>query len=408
MLPKKKNHKAKQLIDYGEEWGEKYFLTHEVRIKEIEERLSKQLKAELGGQFDVITGQLSGERTSDRTVLKEVVHKTQQIVNGVQVQQLDAIMQLVDEEILSDDQKPYYVVIDDLDRDWVEKEYAYDLIEALLEEVRHFAQFSNIKVIVALRTNIIDKLNERFSDKRGRQREKLEDLFLRLMWSREQLTKMMDLRVKLVLREQYGDAVTLDGVLPRPKGRKQRGQTGADYILDRIFDLPRDLITFMNCCLEKLERGEIRWSSVVASEAEYSDRRLDAIIDEWGENYPGLRDFLDLARGLPQTFRVSEFPQNDVYAYVAEHETDEPGTLGRMLYKTMFEEENELTDVCSDLIIPLLFQLGIIGIKQTVEEAVRYSYEYPRPPTLQIKPDMQIRVHPALHRALHIVSPEHS
>ena len=92
------------------------------------------------------------------------------------------MIRVLDEDILSSDQNFTYVVIDDLDRDWADEKIANDLIRCLFRTVLDLQRVENLKIVVALRTNIFDHLN--FGSRTGGQEEKFRSLVHRIQWTR--------------------------------------------------------------------------------------------------------------------------------------------------------------------------------------------------------------------------------
>jgi len=100
----------------------------------------------------------------------------------------------LDEEIL-DEQHSTYVVIDDLDRDWVDDSLANDLIRCLFRTVLDLKRVKHLKVLVALRTNIFQELD--FGRRSGGQEEKFRSLVLQVRWTKATLIHVLDERVKV-------------------------------------------------------------------------------------------------------------------------------------------------------------------------------------------------------------------
>lgn len=90
-------------------------------------------------------------------------------------------MTVLDDDILDSPQHYTYVVIDDLDRDWVDEKVKNDLIRCLFRTVAELVRVDNLKILVALRTNILESLD---FGQAGGQEEKFRDLSLRVRWTR--------------------------------------------------------------------------------------------------------------------------------------------------------------------------------------------------------------------------------
>ena len=108
----------------------------------------------------------------DKTSREEWVGKVQRLVNETQLPRLNQMIKVLDEDILDSPQNFTYVLIDDLDRDWVDDTVANDLIRCLFRAVVDLKRVRNLKVLVALRTNIFEALD--FGHKTGGQKRSFE------------------------------------------------------------------------------------------------------------------------------------------------------------------------------------------------------------------------------------------
>ena len=78
------------------------------------------------------------------------------------------MIDVLDDNILDTPHDYRYVVIDDLDINWVDGRIANDLIRCLFATVYGLQHVRNLKVLVALRTNIFQELD--FARKGGKER----------------------------------------------------------------------------------------------------------------------------------------------------------------------------------------------------------------------------------------------
>ena len=73
---------------------------------------------------------------------------------------------------------------------------------------------------------------------------------MRIGWTREQLTELLDRRIDHLVKQTYTKApVAHKDLLNFRIGR----QPAIDYMLDRTSMRPRELIEFLNCCMECAE-----------------------------------------------------------------------------------------------------------------------------------------------------------
>jgi len=126
--------------DYLREYGEDYWVRTDTRIKKItaefEERLTSDAK--LGAalaQISAAAGGSSGNRNLNR-VESEVQDRAQSIVSDFQISALNTVVDALEKYGFDDPQKSYFIVIDDLDKNWMPDDVLYlDLIKSLLSSV---------------------------------------------------------------------------------------------------------------------------------------------------------------------------------------------------------------------------------------------------------------------------------
>ena len=150
-------------IEYLEKWETQFWESTEYRIKELETSLENRFKGELGGSLTLkdlieINAQEEIEQTDSKKIKYEVINKAQKVVNESQIEQINDIIQLMQTKIFSKTQKKYFIIIDDLDKEWVSNEIVYDLIKSLIDTIKDFRVLPNVKIVIALRTNIHRKI----------------------------------------------------------------------------------------------------------------------------------------------------------------------------------------------------------------------------------------------------------
>nr|WP_249541339.1 hypothetical protein [Escherichia coli] len=201
-----------------------------------------------------------------------------------------------------DPQKNYYIIIDQLDDNWAENDTRYKFIRALIEEIKVFRKIKNIKIIAALR---LDLLRSVFNITRGSgfQEEKYESYILDIKWTSQQLTELVQKRVREVYKRQYTrEDVTIKDIFPKAKGG-HLGITPIEYIIERTLFRPRDVLQYVNECFNvALNRERISWDSIHKAEAVYSLKRLRSLKEEWGDIYPSFEETIEILRNLPDKF----------------------------------------------------------------------------------------------------------
>lgn len=284
-------------LEYLDEYEGRFWCEADVRVREITDKFTSRVDAEAGVEAKVAgsgikAGGRLGYETSTETRGRHV-DRFQRIVNDTQLARLNKMMNVLDEDVLDNNQHFTYVVIDDLDRDWVDERIANDLIRCLFRTVNDLKRVRNLKVLVALRSNIFQELD--FGRRGGGQEEKFRALVLQMKWTRYDLEELLDDRVAVAGAKAGIVAKTMDELLPHTN--KTRGKP-LDYILDRTLMRPRDAIAFANeCFIVGVGKSRLTWSDIQVAERVYSAKRLLALRDEWKATYPGIDRAVENFRG---------------------------------------------------------------------------------------------------------------
>jgi len=154
---KQKDKKKESAIEYLSNWQDEFWEKTEYRIKEIEMGLQKKFVQKLGLKGKLFesffeTG-FENEDIEKESKNIEVIHKAQNVVNDIQIDEIFNILSLLREEIFIDDQKKFFIVIDDLDKEWVDKKIVYDILKGLIEAIKELKSLKGVKIIIALREN---------------------------------------------------------------------------------------------------------------------------------------------------------------------------------------------------------------------------------------------------------------
>lgn len=297
----KRDPAKKAALEYLDEFGSKFWCETDERVREITETFEEKIDAEAKARFGLphlglTAGTDSGSsvKTESRS---EQADRFQRVVNQTQLARLNKMLSVLDEDILDTPQHSTYVIIDDLDREWVDERLANDLIRCLFTTVLHLQRVRNLKVLVALRTNIFRELD---FGVRGGQEEKYRALVLQMRWSKEDLEQLLDERVRYLSEKSNGE-LNLDSISDLlPSANKTRGYA-LDYILERTLMRPRDAISFINECFSRhLSKDHLTWEAIISAETAYSEKRLLALRDEWKPTYPDIQMVLEVFRKAPQ------------------------------------------------------------------------------------------------------------
>jgi hypothetical protein len=223
-------------VNYLLQWGDQFWEDTEYRIKEITQRIEEDLKASIAGKISVAELQAGAAAKLSQEEKLEIVQRGKRVINTIQMRELTDVLKFLNEDVFSDEKQHFYICIDRLDENWVDESFRYMLIRSLIETIRDFLQVHNIKIIAALRTDLIERVF-RFTRDSGFQEEKYRSLYLPLRWKKSQLLNMLDKRVNYLVRQTYTTrTVGYADILP-PKIEK--GVSASDYLINRTLMRPR-------------------------------------------------------------------------------------------------------------------------------------------------------------------------
>lgn len=410
--------RRKKALAYLERWGGSFWKDVDVRTKEITTNFETEVQSRVQSSGSINAGLdlmplkagISGQIDTADNLLKkmskqqqdEFLHLAQQVVNEIQVKELSGMLTFLD-EVLAGASSPFYITIDRLDEAWVDDKLHYKLIKALVDTVREFGKVHRVKVIIALRIDLIERVFRDTKGEPGFQEEKYHSLYLPLRWSRQQLISLLNRRIALLIKDAYTKhSPTCDDILPN--ALNDRGPS-VDYIIDRTWMRPRDVIDFFNSCIKHAE-GHAKFSKAIVKEAEgeYSRSRLVSVLEEWHGIYPNLSKVIDeFLKRRRAVFGLGEIddvtvdnsclnivcsnPKNDAISSTADRRVS---------------NNAKHADVRAEL-MSVLYRTGVVGIKTGPQSAVRWAdNESYSVSTSEITDECQIAIHPGLWRALGI------
>jgi hypothetical protein len=343
------------------------------------------------------------ERSRSSDVRTEQADKYQRVVNEAQIARLNEMIKVLDEDILESDQHFTYVIIDDLDRDWVDSRIANDLLRCLFRAVWDFQQMKHLKIIVALRTNIFEHLN--FGSSMGGQEEKFRANTHYMRWTAMELEALASDRA--IAAGEYwkiaGGLASIRSILPRTG--KRRGDPFG-FILDRTLMRPRDVISFINECLVITEGRTISWEDIWKAWPIYSKNRLSALRDEWKPTFPGIEEVLEVFRGCAFQFDLDSMEEKLLEVGMLLQKPSFPGVvwLTRLTEGMWSGGEASWAEQYQPL-LRMLFEIGFIGCVSPHRAGALFAYNIPdyavSPENLQ--KSQGFLIHPAFRPALEIV-----
>lgn len=401
-----KDFVRERALEYFTEWGDKFWLETDQQLQQLTTKFTKDVKAKLGQKFRNVDISLEGARSLTEETRSEVHSLATQVVSGIQIKRLSEVLDLLSEYAFSDKQKRYYILIDKLDEDWAETETRCRFIRALIEETKSMRRIPQVKIVTALRRDLLDLVFDKTRDS-GFQEEKYEAYLVPITWSKEDLRKLLNLRVSEVYKRQYTSSeVVFSDVFPKPL--KNETGTALDYLIERTLFRPRDAIQFANECFSiAYDRPRISWRAIYAAEANYSSKRLRSLNEEWSEYYPSLDVTVEILRGLRTPFTRSLLT-GDRFSEVS-MELHEAGKedICVSTAKGLYRPNGKVSeaDLVSQILI-CLYHVGVIGIKISTLDTYIWSHiDQPRLTKSEVKRANQIIVHKMFRHALEIHDP---
>lgn len=407
------DHAKKAAIKYLNDWKDTFWKNTEHRIKEMETSLEKRLVSEFNLSSSIglkdalgINAKFGSENKANERLKSEIVYKAQSVMNEMQMQDITEIIRQMKLHLFDEKKTKYIIVIDDLDKEWIDKKSVYPLIRAMLDAIKDLKEIPGTKIVIALRENLLRLvLNQAAINNRGLQREKYKSLLIELKWTRDELLELINKRLTQLMKHNYTNASPKFSDILKGNGTFKGHEEVFDYMIERTLMRPRDIIAFFNICIKNVSgKGEITINDIKLSEAEYSKDRLQAIVDEWQENHNYIQDFVNLLRGTSELFSINDISER------SESYVNSP--VCTLLRDTSLSDENlnsavntyrEKVDLMPFMKYALiqLYNVGVLGVK--VYPHTPYEYSFDSNTDLhfaEINEGTKFCVHKTFHRAL--------
>ncbi|PTR09935.1 hypothetical protein C8R32_10221 [Nitrosospira sp. Nsp5] len=402
LILKKEDQAKERALTYLREWGDKFWKETEYRIVEVTQKLENDIKSQMGADYGVLELEAGIRQSNSVEVKSEYVHKAQNIVNSIQIKALSDVMKLLAEDIFDDPQEKRYIVIDKLDETWIDSDIRYRLIRALIETIKSFRVIPSVKIIIALRQDLIQQVFDHTRDA-GFQEEKYKSLFLNIRWQKSNLVNLINKRVvKFVCEPFTSQPIALKKLFPERIDKTEF----YDYLLGRTLFRPRDAIAFVNLCLIRAQGREgIAAKNIKECEMEYSAERIDALKYEWINHYPKLDTYFSIIEKMPSQFKLSLITATRVDEFVLKYACDGKNDKDPIIRAGYAYLNNQSLHNFIISLTKVFFNIGVFGIKPDSHTAVLWNYLSERVPTDgQIKPSSVVHVHPMLWARLGIAS----
>lgn len=396
-----KDARKSKAISYLTAWEGKFWITMDQNIKELTEGFEEKLQAEIG--TDINKFKMGGQYDKRLSVEKksEIVARTRNIINADQLRELHGIIDILADNANDDEMLGCYLMIDGLDDRWVDEKMRFRLIRALISSLRQFRAISSLKILVSLRTDILERVVQETNDITF-QREKFEDYFIRITWTRSELKLLVNNRIRTLFRRQYtSEDVLFEDIFTY----KIKNKDPFDYIIERTHMRPRDVISFVNECFVAADgQSEIAPTHMAKAEVEYARKRRDALVQEWRSAFPTLSGLLTFATSTRQV--AVDFAELIDGSALDELALD-ICAQGKISFDPMFEFAQAVLDEKSSSrvvflrnIVSTLYRVGAVGVKLRPDE--RFIYADTDDPLISpelLALDIRMRIHPMLHAA---------
>ncbi|MDB4020159.1 hypothetical protein N9491_06055 [Planktomarina temperata] len=395
--------RKKRGLEYLKNWESKFWISMDENIREITQNLESSVEAELGAEIKKFKANAGFSRTMSAERKSQLQRVARKFIAPSLLTDLAKVIDTLSEHGTKIETS--YILIDRLDENWIDPATKYPLIRALIESLKSLRRISDLKTIVSLRSDLLEKVILETKDA-GFQSEKYEDYIIRLKWDSEQLKKLVNRRINLLFRRQYEKQnVTFEDIFTE---KVTNSGNPFSAILDRSLRRPRDIINFVNFCLESAE-GSVSVTRKTFGQAErlYSSNRLSALIEEWQNVISGMSFLLNLMKGKKASFPISEFCTSDLLDQLVSFFPSSPQERQDDLWKCVeiaTTRNIEPFELASTL-FERLHLAGAVGVKYDPNLPYQFFFQTQKPlPIGQLTPQSKIRVHPMLHSALGIVS----
>jgi hypothetical protein len=396
---------------YLEEYGDEFWQTTDTRIKKLVEEFESKItgdakiNASLNAGFVSVGSTMGGgaEFGHKNKVEAEVVERAQRIVSDYLIADLRKIVDLLAKAGFNNSQQRYFIVIDDLDKNWMPDDELYlAMVKSLLftvYELNRTSPLRGIKVIVSIRENIYHRVFQKVGIHEP-QREKWLDVQARLLWTKDELVELVNRRLVEVLRGEYTQSPpTLPDILPPNK--KKHDEEAVDFILERTFLRPRDVLDYLNTCLRHVveKSSSLGWSTLTQSETEFSQRRLDSVLDEWKDSFYGLPAMFSMLRRIGPSFSASEIADDDVDNILTHDRCDTCPWL-KNLREAYLSNRITINDIKLEL-LRAVYLVGLVGYKQPDDGRLVFAFEKPLSTSASFISTTEFQVHLMFWSAFH-------
>ena len=360
--------KKERAVKYMEEWTDDFWENTEYRVKSFEKSIRENFASSIGISIEALNAQLTEGLQEDRKITVEAKQKAESIIHSSQAIEILDIFQIMKNDLFATHQKKFFIVIDDLDKEWIEDSLRYELIGAMIETIKEFRQLQGVKIIISIRENLNEIVFSGLKNKGG-QREKFKPLFSEMIWTKGELLDFADNRLKLLSDDKLD---VKSAFFNSRRGNKN----GFDFVLERTYYRPRDVLSYINHAIEN-SKDKYAFSKDILAKAEptYSLDRFQAIEDEWSENYGEITEICEFLRGSNNGFKLKSLNEDD-FANIYLDDNPELKFSGNLLHAIISWKSNEIHfNSFLKKILFILFRIGILGIKKGTTYKLAFYYD---------------------------------
>ena len=397
-----RDERKRKAINYLQEWQGKFWITMDQNIKEITEAYESRILAEMGGEVEKFKAGGQYEKRLSTEKKSELVARSRKIINADQLSELHGIIDML--SIADSDQmKSFYLLIDRLDERWVDESIRFKLIKALIETLKSFRKIQNLKILVALRVDVFERVVQETTDI-SFQREKYEDNMIRLVWTKSEIKELVDRRIESLFKRKYTSAsVHFEDVFTTKIANKD----AFDWMCERTLMRPRDIIAFVNEALDSASgHATVSNAALRKAEGEFARKRKDALIQEWKSSYPALEKMLNIFARKKRS--IIEFRElvTDADADAVALELCDPSLVNDPVAAechVYINSKGASPLIFMQFLVATLYRSGAVGLKLDTSEPYIYSHiNQPLVSRHLIRDSTKIRLHPMLHAAYHL------
>lgn len=389
-------------LEYLQKWESKFWISMDENIREITQNLETSVNAELGGEIEKFTSRAGYVRSLSTEKKSQLQRVARRFASPELLADLSKVIDTLAEHATK--ASPSFVLIDQLDENWIDPSIKYPLVRALIESLKSLRRISDLKTVVALRSDLLEKVILE-TKTAGFQSEKYEDYIVRLRWDAKQLKSLVNKRMNFLFRRKYSqENISFEDVFS-----EQVSNSGNAFgaILDRTLYRPRDVINFVNMCLEVSEgKTSISRRNFSLAERSYSVNRLTAMVEEWQNVILNSDAVLDMLKGKRETFELSELCTSDLIEQLVQHYPDDaqskPDELWELVSDAMSRDVQPFELACT--LVSRLHLMGAIGVKYDSSLPYQFFFMNQKPlPTAHLDSSTKLKIHPMLHSALAVV-----